>query len=347
MSVPSCAFVKDDAPPAYTESCVDQENKDLKEKIRFMEEQENIRLRNSDELFKNASNAIHKACEETIHRIVEEKLATIAEPILTMTRHKSDDIPLQISASKLFPVYDGPNKYKVLTLEHLDHSGKMKPVADHLNIIKRLGKSLLPTEMVCVFTQVGHSDNVMIYQLLTTLGRQTEGLIHVHYSSPSYNHPIALVGDPIPLTNEYIDIAMKMSHAISTPHTVRLTKYDELMKIYRSHYSSVEMLKELEDNRSKVEIREDRLREEEKKLEGDKLALQKERIELENGREQLKKRLKVVVVREKDVELKQDVLQSKKLLLDLSSKLLDSCDTVDNDLIGNMVQEIINSLNVL
>jgi predicted nuclease with TOPRIM domain len=71
----------------------------------------------------------------------------------------------------------------------------------------------------------------------------------------------------------------------------------------------------------------------------ERAALDIELRQLSSEKEELKKRLRCITLRETECDARLEISQVGAELLKASSLLVDACDVVDNELIGNLVQK--------
>lgn len=328
---------QDENPPPYTlknESDYILEIQKLNEEITLLKRQETERLRDTKSLYDTACQSLQSACALTIKQLVEQTLVTVAEPVMNIVRHHDN-----ILGSSLFPVHN-PNMFM-----------------DNINIPQQILSSLgscklLPNEMivkiVCAATDSSSSSNRPTYLIFTSFGRQAS--VSYHYSETSYK--LVLTGQPIPLTNEYIELARHYS-GYQSPHIYSTggTYFEKLVATYRKHYPLASdmqknhiLIEELKSQQSITSSMIEDYNNKSKILEVEKEVFTKDKQDLICATTQLKKRLKVVALRENECNMRYTISEARTKIVSYALKLLDSCDTVDNEIIGCMVQQIIDDL---
>tara|TARA_B110000261_G_scaffold161650_1_gene203520 strand:- start:166 stop:1221 length:1056 start_codon:yes stop_codon:yes gene_type:complete len=252
---------------------------------------------------------------ETIERLVQQALARVAEPVMDLI-HRHDDI--SVSSSSLFPVFDPETQFM--------RSGCYQEK------LKQFVTNIIPNESVILITE--SNDHVHIF---TSLGRY--GCFQRRSEST-----IKLEGEVVPLTNEYIEIWQDFR---KFSYTEAKLSFIQFIQIYKKYYPLASVMQKnqalLEELKLQEEVNKASL-EISQSIDEKRVVLDKELLQLETDKEQFRKRLRSIAVRENDFDMRYEISQIGAELLKASSLLVDACDTVDNKLIENMVQQATKSL---
>jgi hypothetical protein len=332
---PKQAVIENSPPPYEDYAAASIENTQLKKKLQEHYEQEEQRLRDSKGLFETVESELKAAFTQSIQRIVQEQLVHIAKPVMTMVSHHKDDLPLDISTSALFPVYD---KSKIL----------QKKIHEHIRPYISLD-TLLPGEMIVAqFDVVSSCRQTSVYHTCTSFGRK--GTLKHWRCGGACNGSITFSGEVVPLTKEYTEILLHYSESFFSSNGYEF--FDNLLATYQKNYplasemyKNNQILQDLNDRNIAIEVRETALALAEQKNIEERKENESNKLSLVLAKEQLKKRLKSIAIREKEMCLKNSISDMREVIRKASIQLIDACDTVDNELIGHMVQGVLDKLD--
>jgi len=338
--IPKCAIVGG-PPPEYTsipnkDINYELEIQQLRDELESMKKKEEERLQDSRDLFEDASNSIQSACTIAMEKLVQTTFSKVAEPVMSMLRNHENN-----QTTSLFPTFDLTQRFDCIPDINSDDIIRN-------DTCRMLSIVLLPKETIIACVPI-HRNQHVSHQLFTSLGRHAM----VRYTTSSYDtptgvYPIDITGDPVPLTSEYIEIAKMIKY----PCIMRTDFFDKLLEIYKTHYplasdmqKNDSMIKELKSQQSVTIALHDDVLAKSEILEDNQQIYEQERKELAFEKEQLKKRLQAVATREKECDIRHNISNIRSELIGGATALLDACDTVENEIIGSMVERAIETIN--
>lgn len=290
---------------------------------------------------------LKKSCSGVIQNIVNQYHAESSQKILKMIFRDKNII--NIFPEKNLSKYD--NKY---TSEHKSTFASREEIQYLLPESEFLSNEIL---IGCFQCRRGHNAN---YSCLcfSNLGRYS--LLHIHQNiTLTESHKQKFIGDPIPLTNEYISIIVNFTKSYRLPlsgecESNAIEFLNSILEIYKKHHPLISELKqnqnildEINEKGYSLNIKENELNTFEKKLKDYEEKLENNKKENEEKKRKINTRLKGIMEREKNIEkcMKLNELQTR--LLDNSHKLIDICSITENELVENDIESIITELELI